>query len=100
MIRIAILCDLLLCTALLAQSSSASAATLSSATGNQAAQAAPKATGIGGPTHYQPERFAGRAGKYYRLIWGVDSLSVKSAEAGEMIRFTFRVVNAGKAKPL
>src|SRR6516162_1354568 len=34
------------------------------------------------PHHYQPNRFAGRAGDYYRLIWGVDSLSVKWTESG------------------
>src|ERR1700736_2872397 len=26
---------------------------------------------------YRPDRFAGRAGQYYRLVWGVDSLAVK-----------------------
>jgi hypothetical protein len=49
---------------------------------------------------YQPDRFAGRAGKYYRLIWGVDSLAVKWAESGEVIRFTYRVLDADKAKVL
>jgi hypothetical protein len=34
------------------------------------------------------------------MIWGVDSLSVKSAESGEIIRFTYRVVDTDKAKPL
>ncbi|PYU49060.1 MAG: hypothetical protein DMG53_05850, partial [Acidobacteria bacterium] len=29
---------------------------------------------------YQPDRFAGRAGKYYELVWGVDSLAVKWTE--------------------
>jgi len=52
------------------------------------------------PTHYQPDRFAGRAGKHYGLIWGVDSLQVKSVESGEIIRFSFRVLDAEKAKPL
>jgi len=28
------------------------------------------------PSHYQPDRFAGRAAGYYKLVWGVDSLSV------------------------
>jgi hypothetical protein len=52
------------------------------------------------PMHYQPDRFAGRAGLYYRLIWGVDSLSVKSTESGEVIRFSYRVLDAEKARPL
>lgn len=51
-------------------------------------------------THYQPDRFAGRAGKYYQLIWGVDSLSLKYTESGEVIRFSYRVLDAQKAKVL
>jgi len=50
--------------------------------------------------HYRPERFAGRAGTYYRLVWGIDGLSVKSAEAGEVIRFTYQVLDATKAQML
>jgi len=52
------------------------------------------------PSHYQPSRFAGRAGKYYQLVWGVDSLNVKAVESGEIIRFTYRVLDAEKAKVL
>ena len=52
------------------------------------------------PTRFRPERFAGRAGKYYQLIWGVDSLTVKSAESGEVIRFSYHVLDANKAKTL
>ena len=49
---------------------------------------------------YHPDRFAGRAGEYYRLVWGVDSLAVKWAESGEVIRFTYRILDADKAKTL
>lgn len=49
---------------------------------------------------YKPDPFAGRAGTYYRLVWGVDSLSVKWAESGEVVRFTYRVLDASKAKVL
>ena len=54
------------------------------------------------PSHsrYRPERFSKRAGEYYQLVWGVDSMSVKWAESGEMIRFSYRVVDTAKAKPL
>jgi hypothetical protein len=52
------------------------------------------------PSHYQPDRFAGRAGKYYELVWGVDLLSVKWTESGEVIRFSYRVLDAEKAKAL
>jgi hypothetical protein len=51
-------------------------------------------------SHYRPDRFAGRAGTYYRLIWGVESLAVKWAESGEIIRFSYRVLDPEKAKTL
>jgi len=34
------------------------------------------------------------------MVWGIDELSVKSAEAGEVIRFTSQVLDPGKAKML
>jgi hypothetical protein len=49
---------------------------------------------------YQPDRFAGRARSYYRLIWGVDSLAVRWAESGEVIKFTYRVLDAERAQVL
>ena len=52
------------------------------------------------PSRYQPNRFPRRAGMYYGLIWGVDSLGVKSAESGEVIRFTYRVLDGDKAQAL
>ena len=41
-----------------------------------------------------------KARQHYALIWGVDSLAVKSVESGEIIRFTYRVLDPAKAKPL
>lgn len=75
------------------KSSTASDSELKSATstGHHSTMAHPR---------YRPERFAGRAGTYYRLVWGIDSLSVKSAEAGEVIRFSYEVLDASKAKVL
>ncbi|HYL03202.1 MAG TPA: hypothetical protein VEU54_07260 [Steroidobacteraceae bacterium] len=58
------------------------------------------APAAGAHEHYRPDRFAGRAGKYYRLVWGVDDLIVKWGESGEVIRFSYRVLDAGKAKAL
>jgi len=49
---------------------------------------------------YRPNRFAGRAGQYYRLVWGVDSLAVRWAESGEIIKFTYQVLDPDKAKTL
>lgn len=60
----------------------------------------------GGATHvavtkrYRPDRFAGRAGKYYSLVWGIDGLRVKAAESGELIRFTYEVLDPHKAAAL
>jgi hypothetical protein len=49
---------------------------------------------------YHPDRFAGRAGQYYRLVWGVEALSVRWAESGEVVRFSYRVLDPIKAKVL
>jgi hypothetical protein len=67
------------------------------------AQSAPQAgtpPAAGAPTRYQPNRAPRRASKYYEGVWGVDGLSVKAVESGEIIRFTYRVVDAEKAKTL
>ena len=53
-----------------------------------------------GSSPYRPNRFAGRAGTYYRLVWGVDAMGVKWTEGGEVIKFTYQVVDAEKAKTL
>src|ERR1700682_2652186 len=54
----------------------------------------------GAPTRYLPNRMARRAVAYYVLTWGVESLSVKSVESGEIIRFSYHVIDADKAKAL
>jgi hypothetical protein len=54
----------------------------------------------GSRMHYAPNRPPRRAGLYYEGIWGVDSLQVKLVEAGEIIRFTYRIVDGEKAKTL
>jgi hypothetical protein len=52
----------------------------------------------GAVTRYHPNRFPKKAGEYYELIWGVEGLTVKAVESGELIRFTYRVVDPEKAK--
>jgi len=61
------------------------------------AKAAPA---TGAPSHYQPNRLPRRAAAYYGVVWGVDLLSVKAVESGELIRFNYRVLDADKAKAL
>jgi len=41
-----------------------------------------------------------RAHMYYEGAWGVDSLSVKYTESGEIIRFSYRVLEPEKAAAL
>jgi hypothetical protein len=83
---------------LLASSMMISTAFAQSAAKSSASAAKPPVAAV--PFRYQPNRFAGRAGKYYELVWGVDSLNVKAVESGEIIRFTYRVLDAEKAKVL
>jgi hypothetical protein len=52
------------------------------------------------PVHYEPNRFSRRANLYYALNWGVDSLRVKYAESGEIIRFSYHVLDPNKAAQL
>ncbi len=40
------------------------------------------------------------AGKFYQSTWGVDSFSAKVVESGQMVRFSYRVSDPQKAKPL
>jgi len=54
----------------------------------------------GVPFRNQPPRIADRARAYYGLVWGVESLSVKAVESGEIIRFSWSVLDAEKAKTL
>jgi hypothetical protein len=41
-----------------------------------------------------------RAHVYYQGVWGVDSLAVKYTESGEIIRFSYRVLDPEKAATL
>ena len=54
------------------------------------------------PRHspYAPDRFSGRAGLNYRLIWGIDSISVRLVESGELARFSYRILDPDKARVL
>jgi hypothetical protein len=52
------------------------------------------------PVRYRPNRLPRRAQLNYELIWGVDNFSVRWAESGEMIRFSYHVLDADKATTL
>jgi len=51
-------------------------------------------------TRFRPNPYAGRAGRFYALFWGIETPSVKAVEAGELIRFTYHVLDAEKAKQI
>ena len=73
---------------------------LASPAGAQSAAPVVRPAAAATPSPYQPNRFSRRADLHYGLIWGVDELSVKWTESGEVIRFAFRVLDADKAKTL
>ena len=111
MFRSTILSSLLLCGALIAQSGSPASQQQSSTplrastpteTPAQAQTQPQTANSAGAKPHsrYRPDRFAGRAGTYYRLVWGVDALVVKWTEAGEVIKFSYEVLDPEKARML
>ena len=52
------------------------------------------------PTRYQPAKISRHALAYYGAVWGINALSVKAAESGELIRFTYQVLDPEKAKSL
>jgi len=76
----------------------------SSTAQSQSANPAPAPAAAKATTTVVPQRYRHtvpkRAQEYYSMIWGVDSLSVKSAESGEIIRFSYRVLDPVKAKML
>jgi hypothetical protein len=59
-----------------------------------------KTTAVRQPVRVVPNRTPDREIMYYAGIWGIDSLRVKYTESGEMIRFSYRVVDPSKAAPL
>ena len=100
-----VLAELILCGALFAQSPSGSFDRSEPSLPSPPAQFQPtaplgKSSGPVLPQRYRQNRIAAKARQYYSLTWGVDSLAVRSVESGEMIRFTYRVLDAEKAKAL
>lgn len=52
------------------------------------------------PSPYVPNRFSGRAGTVYAAVYGIDSITVKLVESGELVRFSYRVLDPDKARLL
>jgi len=98
MIHRIVLGSLLLCGVLFAQT--ATSGSTDSKDNPPAPPAAAKPATASSKSRTLPQTTPPSARQYYAMIWGVDSLAVKSVESGEMIRFTYRVLDPGKAKVL
>jgi hypothetical protein len=55
---------------------------------------------VGTPVPNPPSGLPKRAKMFYAGFWGVDSLRVKAVESGELIRFSWRVLDPDKAAAL
>ena len=64
------------------------------------ASASPAPAPVTAHSRFQPNRFSRRAQLTYGRVWGVDSLSVKWTESGEVIRFAYRVLDGDRAMQL
>ena len=71
----------------------------SAAAASAPAGPAPAGKAVGAPTRYMPERGA-IAERHYKIVWGIDTLRVKTVESGQMIRFSWRVLDPQKAGAL
>jgi ABC-type Fe3+-hydroxamate transport system substrate-binding protein len=52
------------------------------------------------PARYRTVGMPASAARTYALAWGVDQLSAKLAESGQVVRVSYRVTDADKAKAL
>jgi len=65
------------------------------------ASAAPEPTKPAPNQHRNlPVRLPRRAQAYYGAVWGVEDLNVRTTESGEIVRFSWRVVDPDLAKTL
>jgi hypothetical protein len=61
---------------------------------------AAKSVPVSTPYRNQPDRIANRAAAFYEAVWGIEAPSVKAVESGVILRFSYRVLDPVKAKPL
>jgi hypothetical protein len=59
-----------------------------------------KPTGTLQSSRYAAGRMPASARTYYASTLGVDELSAQLAESGQLVRFTYRIVDVGLAKPI
>jgi len=78
----------------------ASAVAAESASPAQPAEPVAKPEAASAPYRNQPNRIAKRAAAIYESVWGIEAPSVKAVESGVILRFSYRVLDPEKAKPL
>jgi hypothetical protein len=52
------------------------------------------------PYRNQPPRIANREAAYFESTWGIAEPSVKAVESGVILRFSYKVLDPEKARPL
>src|SRR5258708_25184396 len=57
-------------------------------------------TKVGKVSPYRAVRVPTRAKNYYQSAWGIDNLLVRQTASGNLIRFSYRVVDPARAKQL
>jgi hypothetical protein len=100
MIRSIVLTSLLFCGAMCARGASPVSSDVKAPQSTTQSAQSSKPTSAGTPVHFVPNGLPGRAHMYYSAIWGIDSLRVKAVESGELIRFSWRVLDPIKAAAL
>jgi hypothetical protein len=73
---------------------------LAGAAWTQPVSSKPATRAVAKTSPYVAAENSARASNYYLLHWGVDSLEVRSVPSDQVIRFSYRVVDATKATAL
>jgi hypothetical protein len=60
----------------------------------------PKKAGPQQPSRYAAGAMPTSARNYYAASWGVDALGTQLAESGQLVRFSYHIIDAALAKPL
>ena len=66
----------------------------------QSAPQAGKPAAAAAPFRNQPVRIPNREAAILEAVWGIEAPSVKAVESGVILRFSYRVLDPEKAKPL
>jgi hypothetical protein len=68
--------------------------------GQEDAVPAGKPAAASTPYRNQPPRISNREAALLEAVWGIETPTVKAVESGVILRFSFRVLDPVKAKPL